>query len=290
MRCQKSNGRAILASVKQTRLTRWFCGKYEKLLWGSGGAVALTVILLSCSTTNTILAPPSIPGAEFVGSEACETCHESITKDFRTATHARLKAHGDNAKNTGCESCHGPGSLHVSSGGAAKTIINPRKSPDTCFQCHLNIRSQFQLPHRHPVLEGKMGCADCHNPHKGSAIKGGGTSLAQSVKGGGLAFMSANDTCLQCHTAQRGPFVYEHEAVREGCLVCHSPHGSVNQRMLNERNQSLCLKCHFQEQRVTGRIFIGDIDHSNFLPQGTCWSAGCHEEPHGSQVSPLLRY
>jgi hypothetical protein len=26
------------------------------------------------------------------------------------------------------------------------------------------------------------------------------------------------------------------------------------------------------------------------LPQGTCWSAGCHEEPHGSNVSPLFRY
>jgi hypothetical protein len=24
--------------------------------------------------------------------------------------------------------------------------------------------------------------------------------------------------------------------------------------------------------------------------QGTCWSAGCHEEPHGSNVTPLLRY
>ncbi|MGH8094402.1 MAG: multiheme c-type cytochrome, partial [Chthoniobacterales bacterium] len=83
------------------------------------------------------MAPPSIPGAEFVGSEECATCHAEIVRDFRTATHARLKAPGDNAKNMGCESCHGPGSLHVQSGGAAHTIINPRRSPDTCFQCHL---------------------------------------------------------------------------------------------------------------------------------------------------------
>ena len=67
----------------------------------------------------------------------------------------------------GCESCHGPGSLHVKSGGAAHTIVNPRRSPEACFQCHLNVRAQFQLPHRHPVLEGKMSCADCHNPHVG---------------------------------------------------------------------------------------------------------------------------
>jgi predicted CXXCH cytochrome family protein len=249
--------------------------------------------LLSCNTLESnraILAPPSIPGAEFVGTEECRTCHEEIVRDFRTASHARLQAKGENAKNMGCESCHGPGSLHVKSGGAAHTIVNPRKSPETCFQCHATLRAQFQLPHHHPVLEGRMSCSDCHNPHKGKAIKGGGTSLQQSIVGGGIAFLSANDTCMQCHTAQRGPFVYEHEAVREGCIVCHSPHGSVNQRMLNERNQTLCLKCHFQEQKVPGHIFIGDVDHSNFLQQGTCWSAGCHEEPHGSQVSPLLRF
>src|SRR5437762_11035777 len=122
------------------------------------------------------------------------------------------------------------------------------------------------------------------------AIKGGGTNVQQTLKGGGLAFLSQNETCFQCHSAQRGPFVFEHEAVRQGCVTCHSPHGSVNQRLLNERNQTLCLKCHFQEQKEPGHIFIGDVDHSSFLPQGTCWSAGCHEAIHGSQVNPLLRY
>ncbi len=274
-----------------SKLARWILGRRETLLWGAGGAVALAVILLSCSTTNrTILAPPSIPGAEFVGSEECGTCHEAIVRDFRTATHARLQAKGENAKNMGCESCHGPGSLHVKSGGAAHTIINPRKSPDTCFQCHLDVRAQFQLPHHHPVLEGKVSCADCHNPHKGIAIKGADTNIQQTLKGGGIAFLDQQETCFQCHTAQAGPFVFPHEAVRQGCTTCHSPHGSVNQRLLKERNATLCLKCHFQQQRVPGIILIGDTDHTTFLPQGACWSAGCHEAVHGSQVHPLLRY
>src|ERR1700688_673482 len=178
--------------VWHLRLSRWCRGKREKLLWGIGGGAALTVILLSCSnfeTNRTILAPPSIPGAEFVGSEACATCHESITRNFATATHARLKAQGDNAKNVGCESCHGPGSLHVASGGAPKTIVNPRKSPETCFQCHLDKQAQFNLPSHHPVLEGKMSCGDCHAPHKGSVIRGGGTELT-----------GQNEVCAKCHT------------------------------------------------------------------------------------------
>jgi len=282
---------ATLPSVLTSRLTQWVRGRREKLLWICGGGAALALILLSCSTTTqTVVAPPGIPGAEFVGSEECATCHEPITRDFRTATHARLKAEGENAKNIGCESCHGPGSLHVKSGGAARTIVNPRKSPETCFQCHTEVRANFQLPHRHPVLEGKVSCADCHNPHKGSAVKGGGTNLPQSLKGGGIALLGQNETCFQCHTAQHGPFVFEHEAMREGCVTCHSPHGSVNQRMLTERSASLCLKCHFQQRTAAGQLFIGDTDHTTRLPQGTCWSAGCHEAVHGSQVSSALRF
>src|SRR5881394_2762735 len=294
MRSQQNLRSARLRAVLHSRFTRWVIGKRERLWWIVGGGSALTLVLLSCSnfeTNHAIMAPPSIPGAKFVGSEECATCHETITRDFRTATHARLKAEGANAKNIGCESCHGPGSLHVKSGGDKGTIINPRKSPATCFQCHLEVKAKFDLPHHHPVLEGKVSCADCHNPHKGDAVKGGGTNLMQSVKGGGTAFLGHNDTCLQCHTAQRGPFVFEHEAVREGCISCHDPHGTVNEKMLVSRNANLCLRCHFQQQTPSG-IVIGGSNHGSAsrLGRGTCWSAGCHEAVHGSQIGSSLRF
>ena len=123
--------------------------------------LAVTAVAISCATVSrTVLAPPGIPGATFVGSDTCSQCHENIARDFRTATHTRLKAPGDNAKNVGCESCHGPGSIHNESGGARNTIVNPRRSPETCFQCHLDKRGQFSLPHHHPVLEGKVSCGD----------------------------------------------------------------------------------------------------------------------------------
>ncbi len=159
---------------------------------------------------------------------------QDISKGFATATHFRLKAPGDNAKNIGCESCHGPGSLHVASGGAPKTIVNPGKSPETCFQCHLDKEAQFNLPSHHPVIEGKISCSDCHDPHKGSVVEGTGTEL-----------MSQNEVCTRCHIAQAGPFVFEHEAMREGCVTCHNPHGSVNARLLIARNQTLCLRMPF---------------------------------------------
>jgi len=243
------------------------------------GALA-GVGVISCTSINRVeVAPPQIPGATYAGSESCEQCHQEIYRDFKTASHHRLKAPGDNAKNIGCESCHGPGSLHNQSGGAPDTIINPRKSPQTCFQCHLDKRAQFNLPSHHPVLEGKVSCGDCHNPHKGSVIMGGGTEL-----------MSQKDICAKCHTRQLGPFVFEHEAMREGCTMCHNPHGSVNARMLIARNATLCLRCHFQQQKSNGHIYIASQDHTSFLPRGTCWSAGCHEAIHGSQVNDHLRF
>lgn len=245
-----------------------------------GGAAVWGLLLISCMSVNrTVVAPPQIAGATYVGSKQCADCHPNITKSFRTATHASLMTQGENAKNIGCESCHGPGSLHVKAGGGAGNIINPGRSPETCFQCHENLRAQFNLPNRHPVLSGKMSCADCHDPHSGDARPGGGSKLER-----------LNEECLKCHAEQGGPFVFEHEAMRDGCVACHQPHGSVNAKMLRIRNQNLCLQCHFQQQTASGQLLIGGRDHAAFITRGDCWSAGCHEAVHGSQVNRSLRF
>lgn len=246
-----------------------------------GGIAVWGLLLISCVTASrTLLAPPhTVPGAKFVGVQACAECHENVTGSFHDATHAKLMAEGENAKGVGCESCHGPGSAHINAGGDAALIVNPGRSPETCFQCHLDKRGEFALPHAHPVMAGKVSCTDCHEPHHGDAIVGGGTRLA-----------AADAVCLQCHAAQRGPFVFEHEALRDGCVSCHNPHGTVNAKMLKTRNQALCLQCHFQQQTIAGQILIGGRDHAAFLNRGTCWTAGCHEAVHGSHVSSSLRF
>lgn len=263
------------------------------------GAILLLVAVISCrSVHRNVVILPNVPGAKYIGSKECEQCHEEIYRDFVTADHAQLVTDGPNALNAGCESCHGPASLHSDSGGEVKPpysfssgrarttsydgqlAVQPERSVDTvCYQCHSEVRGQFSLPSHHPVPEGKMTCTDCHSPHKGSIHVGGGTAL-----------LSENESCLRCHSAQRGPFVFEHEASREGCTVCHTAHGSVNAKMLTARNSNLCLKCHFQQVQG-GNILIGGSTHSTArLAQGTCWTAGCHEAVHGSRVSSSLRF
>lgn len=247
-----------------------------------GAAGAAVFFLNSCTTTpGEVVVPLEIPGAHYVGNQACLDCHAEIVREFPASPHARV--HFEDAAmvgETGCESCHGPGSKHIESGGNAKFIINPGNDPASCFQCHLDVQAEFNLPQHHPVIEGHMSCVQCHDPHGGDILK----------PHGGLAMARQNESCAQCHREQTRPFVFEHEALREGCAVCHNPHGSINEKMLIESDPNLCLRCHAQVQVPGGDIFIGNTDHTPMLQIGTCWTAGCHTAIHGSNVDPRLRY
>ena len=212
-------------------------------------------------------------GAKYVGSEDCASCHEEEDRAFKLSTHSRINV--DKAEVKGCEMCHGPGSLHVDAGGGRGVhIINPKKDPSTCFACHTEKKLEFRLPYHHPVLEGKVSCSDCHDPHGVDVKPWTGTSSA-----------GVNEACFKCHRDKRGPFVMEHEAMREGCSTCHKVHGSINDKMLVTRDNNLCLRCHTQVNYPT----IGSSGHGGRLFEGSCWSGDCHQGVHGSNFDDHLR-
>ena len=135
-----------------------------------GGLSLWGLVLVSCVVAGrTALAPPKIAGAEYVGTQECIQCHEDQTEHFATATHSRLQLSDPTVGATGCEACHGPASLHVESGGARGTIINPRESPETCFQCHLDKRGQMSLPHARARI--KRPDADALKPGPARVLK-----------------------------------------------------------------------------------------------------------------------
>jgi predicted CXXCH cytochrome family protein len=248
------------------------------------GAGASALFVNSCSSVNdAVLTPPAIAGATFVGDKACADCHANITRVFPMSPHARLHVERVNMPGqSGCESCHGPGSKHVALGGAGKQfIVNPGKHPEACFQCHADAQAEFHLPQHHPVIEGRMNCVQCHDPHGQDIMK----------PAGGLAMRRLNESCAQCHREQTKPLVFEHPAMREGCASCHNPHGSVNLKMLTVRDSNLCLRCHAQTQAGgIGSLYIGNINHAGYLRFGTCWTAGCHTAVHGSNTQPYFLY
>jgi len=132
-------------------------------------------------------------------------------------------------------------------------------SSQACLSCHNEQRAEFSLPSHHPVKEGRIECADCHDPHR---------PVTEKIK---------LETCTKCHLGQRGPHIYEHGAISgngltDACLSCHVPHGSPNQRMLKLTNRGLCLQCH--------------ADRATHFPGRNC--ADCHQAVHGSNTSTLL--
>ncbi|MBI3875310.1 MAG: hypothetical protein HY300_05010 [Verrucomicrobia bacterium] len=249
-------------------------------------SVAAFVFLLSscASIDRTVSAPPQIEGAHFTGNKACFECHTNYTRTFAASAHGRF--HSDDVRfsgETGCESCHGAGSRHAETG-ARQFIVNPRQDAAVCFNCHLQTHAEFNLPHHHPLPEGRMNCVQCHDPHGGDIRK---------PARGGLALARLNESCTECHREQTRLHVFEHQALREGCATCHNPHGSFNAKLLTQRDANLCLRCHAQVQGTAvpaGSIYIGSTDHTAFLRRGSCWAAGCHTAVHGSNVDVKLRY
>lgn len=243
----------------------------------------LGFVLYLCSSEADIKNnPPANVEAAYVGSETCAACHEETTKEFSLTSHVQvLVEDNEEALGGGCESCHGPGSLHADSQNR-KDIV--RYSEEKCFSCHMEKRGEFLLQHHHPVTEGRMKCTDCHNPHA-SEIE---TTNVVSIN-------SSDEQCFKCHKEMKGPFVFEHDAMREGCQTCHNPHGSVYDKMLIADQTNVCLRCHWEPAFNTATGGIGGVEHGTHAGDGGDYYIGrgqeCidhHRAVHGSNIWKTL--
>jgi DmsE family decaheme c-type cytochrome len=155
----------------------------------------------------------------------CQTCHAGNR-------HLVFWESGKHAKNeVSCSNCHNihgkPGAPRVA---PFTTSFRPNEA-DICGTCHQQVRAATLKPSHHPIVEGKIKCSDCHNPH------GALTPVMLKAE-------TVNQQCYSCHADKRGPYMFAHPAVEENCLSCHNPHGSVYTRLLNEKAPNLCQDCH----------------------------------------------
>jgi len=222
-----------------------------------------------------------IEGAEYVGTETCAACHEEQAKRFSLTSHYRVLGEKKEVLGGGCESCHGAGSKHAESQ-SKKDIV--RYEPENCFSCHMDRKGDFLLQHHHPVVEGRMKCTDCHNPH--------GTELETMNT---VSMQKSDQACFKCHKEMKGPFVFEHDVMREGCQTCHNPHGSVYDKMLVADQANLCLRCHWEPSFNTSTGTIGAIKHGTKAGAGGDYYIGkgqeCidhHRAVHGSNIWKTL--
>lgn len=189
----------------------------------------------------------------------CLNCHAGQHANFEGSLHAKA--------NVGCLSCH---SIHASveERGAIQPQLLKVHQPKLCYSCHADVRPSFDMPFHHKVNEGLVKCSDCHDTH-GTFNKSNLRSTADQ-----------NAICTSCHTETRGPFVFEHAAVKtEGCVGCHTPHGSQNARLLNMPNiNTLCNQCHSPVSSAT--VHGMGPGSSELTP---CIS--CHTMIHGSNLN-----
>lgn len=142
------------------------------------------------------------------------------------------------------------------------------------------------MPVKHRVNEGFLACTDCHNPHGVAAPvwrTGTRPRMVETTAG-------AEEPCLKCHADKRGPFAFEHAAVRaDGCEVCHTPHGSMNAHLLRRPAVfTLCLECHSGAGNF-GRQGDGIARQSpthNMADPRYRNCTTCHARIHGSNADP----
>lgn len=163
------------------------------------------------------------------GAEDCLACHSG--EPMRAV---QKSAHG-NADNPltpfalhDCESCHGPGSIHMSRAHGGKgfpplTIFGYERGAATrdqqvevCLGCHTDEESSIKVTPFHGTLHDKwiVNCSSCHEVH----------AEADPV----LNRRLQAEVCFACHSKQKD----EHRKVgkrvpdfsRMGCAGCHKVH------------------------------------------------------------------
>ncbi len=254
--------------------------------------------------------------SDSVGSDACATCHQEVSKEFAGNPHSKMAPSHRHIAVT-CENCHGAGKAHAAGGDISK-IFDPAKATARevdarCLGCHQGQYANFQ---RSGHGEADVSCVGCHSVHSGTApehlLKTAQRALCfqchsdikpqfsmpfhHKVEEGLIACSDCHDphgtlggkglksaalqdaVCTRCHSETAGPFVYEHAAVKtEGCTACHFPHGGPNARLLNRAAvNTICLLCHSPSPDRPA--------HSQAAQQPSCIS--CHADIHGSNTQP----
>lgn len=215
-------------------------------------------------------------GLTYVGSETCLDCHEEVAEFYAATSHSlenNLIVPGTAIG--GCESCHGPGSLHVEEEGEGFIIGSELYAEfgDTqrlamCTQCHATQSTHWAGG---PHDGADISCNDCH----ADQVHFGGQALPSSQ------FRNPSEFCLQCHAEQTSDFrlPFRHRVLENqvACGDCHDPHANMDATRMNGMNDT-CLGCH---QEMAGPFVF---EHDGVSGEDC---TVCHK-PHGSNHDKLL--
>jgi DmsE family decaheme c-type cytochrome len=186
----------------------------------------------------------------------CSQCHQPHTETGTLGFDPHI------GYDLSCTSCH---QIHS----VTESLLLDDKAA-FCGQCHVSTTTRFGSRSNHPLESGNLTCISCHDFKSQNEPRFG--------HGGSV-------NCAECHQDVAGPYLFEHQAVSsfategEGCIACHAPHGSPNDRLLVQPDDGLCRQCHgLPPGHVTTHGGIGQ--------QYGC--VECHSAIHGSNDNRAL--
>lgn len=216
------------------------------------------------------------PDAEYVGSETCLECHDTIYRTLKKTPHINLNLTKDTYQIDYCESCHGPGSDHIDDPEVKSSIRSYKQSTSeestsVCLSCHQKS-SHFRRFRGEKHYQTGESCTTCHSVHQ--------TNPRDS-----LISIQPEKLCFNCHQEKEAAFnLPYHHKVKEGrmtCWSCHDPHNvevssqGIGRKKIYER----CFDCHPAQK--------GPFTHEHPSARvGGC--SVCHK-PHGSENARLLQ-
>lgn len=249
--------------------------------------------------------------ASYVGSDLCVECHDGYDTEIAKTEHG--KAGFTKISEHGCETCHGPGSLHLEDPDSFQprvTDLSKAEQSAMCQTCHDGGNQFFWEGSVHDTRG--MSCTDCHSVHDFKSETGQLTASSameqcftchkdvraetwkrshHPIREGQIGCddchnphgaqsemmvnaASINDQCYSCHAEKRGPFLWDHAPVREDCTTCHTPHGSNHLKLQKTSVPYICQQCHLNT-RHPGTIYDRTTLADGSSPSNRDFSRAC---------------
>lgn len=196
----------------------------------------------------------------------CEGCHVTGLGITRNADGEFVSSSQE--LGISCESCHGPGGLHVSEGGGkSRHIVNPEylatdRGNEVCGQCHIRVKNKTgesgaNFETEYPcIINGEEITPFIPGKILANYIEETGSDGKPTA-----GYWNDNDTTTLGENASQNNHSQKHHQQYQDltksyhynyaglkCYTCHEPHGSgvsgTPQLLRESDNNKLCNNCH----------------------------------------------